>query len=369
MANLYDISTFADPLKALRRQLAVTADLQKILNATLMCDSPISKHLAGLPVLGAKTTSSRVFDGVEEKVLDLRSQLRVMTERASRAELQSEERAALNEEMFAKCEELRLEAQLHSILKRTTPCAHSRIRDDEDFRNSLVSGPIKAFVMSIDLRRSTELMLKARSPLLFAEFLQAVASSLSNTVMEEFGVFDKFTGDGILAFFPIEFSGVDAGYRAICAAARCHVEFADLYIKHRKCFDVILKDIGLGIGIDYGTVNITTIGDLTVVGTPVVYACRLGAAPAGHTYLNQTAYEEVCDKYDQNLLFEETSLEFKHEGAMVAYDVVKSHVDRVASKPDWLTKPVVAEDTTSKDVLIPSENAVPSSDGTARSLE
>jgi class 3 adenylate cyclase len=282
-------------------------------------------------LLGQLQASSGIRDTVDEEILSLRKQLREMSEKVNIAKSQ----IADADEQRKKISELLKKEQLQSILSRTSPDAHEQLLKDEAFRISLTTGSTDAFVMSIDLRRSTELMLKARSPELFAEFVQAVAMSLRTAVLAEYGVFDKFTGDGILAFFPVGFSGDDAGYRAIRAASRCHSNFSELYKEHRKCFDVVLRDIGLGIGIDFGQVNIATIGDLTVVGTPVVYACRLGAAPAGHTYLNQTAYEVVSEMYEQNMLFNETSLEFKHEGAMIAYDVQLSHVGRIPSRPKW----------------------------------
>ena len=94
------------------------------------------------------------------------------------------------------------------------------------------------------------------------------------------------------------FSGEDAGYRVVKAAEECHAAFTQHYSANRKCFTTILKDTGLGIGIDYGKVRLVRVrGELTVVGTPVVYSCRLGGAKAGHTLLNQPAYEEVFERY------------------------------------------------------------------------
>jgi adenylate cyclase len=72
--------------------------------------------------------------------------------------------------------------------------------------------------MAVDLRRSTELMLKSRRPELFAEFILYLAQQLRMIILNNYGIFDKFTGDGVLAFFTDFYSGCDSGFRAITAA-------------------------------------------------------------------------------------------------------------------------------------------------------
>ncbi len=90
--------------------------------------------------------------------------------------------------------------------------------------------------------------------------------------------------------FPEFFSGKDAGYYALAAADACHATFEKHYRAHRNSFRSVLKDVGLGIGVDYGECHLVLVaGNLTIVGSPVVYACRLGGAPAGLTLLNQPA--------------------------------------------------------------------------------
>ena len=55
--------------------------------------------------------------------------------------------------------------------------------------------------MSIDIRRSTELMLKARTTELFAEFMAGLCEQLQGLIRDKFGIVDKFTGDGLLVSF------------------------------------------------------------------------------------------------------------------------------------------------------------------------
>jgi class 3 adenylate cyclase len=140
-----------------------------------------------------------------------------------------------------------------------------------------------------------------------------------------------------LCFFPKFFSGEDAGYYALAAADECHSTFAKHYRAQRNSFSSVLKDIGLGIGIDYGNCQLVEVaGSLTIVGSPVVYACRLGGAPAGMTLLNQPAYEAISERHGGFVLLHETSIEIKHEGDLVAYTATLSRRDHRPLQPAWI---------------------------------
>jgi len=198
--------------------------------------------------------------------------------------------------------------------------------------------PLEAYVMSVDIRRSTDLMLKARTAKAYAGFITGLCNLLKEIVIAHHGVFDKFTGDGILAFFPKFYTGEDAGFRAVLAAADCHAAFAAHYELHRNTFVAVAKRVGLGIGIDRGDVHLVQVADgLTVVGTPVVYACRMGATLANTTLLNQPAYEEIARKYSEHCVLVETEFEVKHEGPVVAYGVVANGKEFAFPDPAWKT--------------------------------
>jgi hypothetical protein len=80
-------------------------------------------------------------------------------------------------------------------------------------------------------------------------------------------------------------------------------------------------------------------GGLTVVGPPVVYACRMGGAPAGQTLLNQPAYERISERFSANCFLRETELEIKHEGTTLAYDVTLSKVAYRPERREWCALP------------------------------
>lgn len=228
---------------------------------------------------------------------------------------------------------------LSHVLKKVESRAQDLLFESEAFV-SLFSNDrtCNAFVMSIDLRNSTTLMLKARESKRFAVFVTNLCNRLYDTILKHHGVFDKFTGDGILAFFPDFFSGEDAGFLALRAASECHDIFQQEYKRHRSGFISVLRDVGLGIGVDFGSVTLVSLwGGLTVVGVPVVYACRMGSAPAGSTLLNHPAFEAVFNKYSAYCTFVETCVDVKGEGQTIAYDVRLNGKPYEACPPPWDT--------------------------------
>jgi class 3 adenylate cyclase len=245
-------------------------------------------------------------------------------------------------------QELQAKEQLGFLLNRVSPEAQRALLERDEFRELFLSSrECRAFVMSVDIRRSTELMLKARTAEDFAQFTTTLCGDLMNIVLDSLGVFDKFTGDGVLAFFPDFYSGTDAAFRVVQAADRCHEAFKRHYHAFRRSFTSILTDVGLGIGVDFGSVHLVQMaGGITVVGAPVVYACRLSGAPPGTTLVNQPAYEVISDRFGAFCFTSETSLEIKHEGRMLAYEVRLNGRPHAIAAPEWAapsSKPDSAE--------------------------
>lgn len=237
--------------------------------------------------------------------------------------------------------ELEVKEKINHILSRINENGRQKVLNSPEFLDLFQDKtPCESVVVSIDIRRSTELMLKARRPDLFSEFITELSHQLSDCIINNFGIFDKFTGDGILAFFPKFYSGDQAIVRAIQAANECHRIFQKHYNNSRGCFSVFIKDVGLGIGIDYGNVTlVNTTNELTVVGIPVVYACRMSGAEAGKTILNQPAKEEVERLNKNQAKFIETEINIKNEGNALAYIVeLNSSVFKSLENPEWMTE-------------------------------
>jgi hypothetical protein len=126
---------------------------------------------------------------------------------------------------------------------------------------------------------------------------------------------------------------------AVNAAFEAHNFFNEHYINYRSAFSTVLLDTGLGIGIDFGEVAIARVANtLSIVGQPVVYACRMSGAPAGKTFLNQPAYDNIFNNFSGYLNFSEESIEFKHERNMLAYRIESNSKKIPIEPPEWTTE-------------------------------
>jgi adenylate cyclase len=243
--------------------------------------------------------------------------------------------------------DLQAKEKISHILPRINEDAKTKLLTSQDFLKLFENGTTcDAVVVSIDIRRSTELMLKARKPELFSKFITELSRKLSENIISNYGIFDKFTGDGILAFFPKFYSGDEAIIRAIKASEECHDIFNTHYHDSKGCFNVFINDVGLGIGIDYGNVTlVNTSNELTVVGIPVVYACRMSGAKAGDTILNQPAKEEIERLSSSQVKFTDTTIQIKNEGTAEVYKVdVNPSVYGKIPEPKWTNANEVIED-------------------------
>lgn len=288
----------------------------------------------------------RDFSGVlvahptlENEIGELRQKVDEQSQALRAEKVDSEEKQKRIQALEVTLGQLLEKEQLTFLLSRVNEEAQKALLESAQLREKFLSGgQTTAFVMSIDIRRSTELMLKARRPEDFAEFITILCTDLMKIVVDCYGVFDKFTGDGILAFFPEFFSGADAPYYALLAAKRAHAAFDRHYRAYRRAFNSVLKDTGLGVGIDFGSTHLVQMaGGLTLVGVPVVYACRLGGAPPGLTLLNQPAYERVSERISSLCFLRESELDIKREGMTLAYEARLNDKAYEPAPPAWLT--------------------------------
>lgn len=311
-----------------------------------------SSYYTPIPIAAGMTISPQAVFTVspaKEQLEDEIATLRIENSRLAR-EIATKTKAEQDytveiEKLKENAEQLSKKQTLQYLLARVHESAHSKLLGSDktsvEFRKRFEEPkPYSAVIMSVDIRRSTELMLKAKTPQLYADFITGLCAELTTIILRNYGVFDKFTGDGILAFFPEFYSGEDALYWSIKAADECHACFSQRYREKRNCFKSILVDVGLGIGIDYGVSHLVKIQDgLTVIGEPVVYACRFSGGEADQTLLNQSAYEAASSQFGEYINFQESDIEIKHEGKMLVYITTLSKKTYEPKLPDWLNSP------------------------------
>ncbi len=317
--------------------------IDQIASIKLSPDMPFGAVWKGEPSIISSyiaTPSTTLNEQIElqHEITKLKRELGNKIDELNEVKGDKEKKEAKIRRLEGKQRELLKKENLMHLIGRVNEKAREKLFVSKDFANLFdLNDVCKVVVMSIDIRRSTELMLKAREPKLYAEFITSLCKRLTDIIISNFGVFDKFTGDGILSFFPYFYSGPDATYYALKSADECHKAFSEHYEKHRHCFSTILKEVGLGIGIDFGDAYLTNINsEITVVGNPVVYACRFSGAEHGKTFLNQPAYEEVKSRYHDICQFKETDIKLKHEGRAVAYRFDSINYEAIEiDPPDW----------------------------------
>ena len=154
---------------------------------------------------------------------------------------------------------------------------------------------VETVVLAADIRRSTFLMREARNPNDFAETLNRFVSKAQARIFKTGGWFDKFTGDGFLAYWPFGADLVKTAEDYDAKRVRLLLQSAVRACSTAKAlFDDFNKDIiprfrlnsqnfpeaaGLAMGMDSGEVSLVCVaGDLTIVGPAVVGSVRMTSA-------------------------------------------------------------------------------------------
>ena len=125
--------------------------------------------------------------------------------------------------------------------------------------------------------------------------LNQLFPSLTRLIFDHKGTFDKFLGDGLMAFYGAPVSAEDDAQRAVETA----MEMQRLFGKMRKDPEIDMLGLGLGIGLHSGDAIVGNIGseqvmDYTVVGDVVNVAKRLqDIAHGGQTLFSENTYGQL----------------------------------------------------------------------------
>jgi class 3 adenylate cyclase len=157
----------------------------------------------------------------------------------------------------------------------------------------------RVFVLAADIRKSSQAMIEALDPLEYASTITSFVERSRQAVLDQNGIFDKFTGDGFLAYWPFDArTHLRVRRGSFEVTKSILVSFAEETMQRlRRNSQSLPSEVGLAFGIDEGLVSFVTIArDLTIVGPPVVGAVRMvGGATAGQIIANVHVGEEMRD--------------------------------------------------------------------------
>ena len=179
----------------------------------------------------------------------------------------------------------------------------------DELLDAIVDGqPLQMFVMAADIRESTMLMKEAVRFQDFARIMDKFVSAVRRGIGTPGGWFDKFTGDGFLAYWVVQQASTDEYQRRFVEAAGnlAHTANELIQLFHARVLEDFRRNsrnlsdgVGLAIGLDAGPGFLVEIaGELTLVGPPVVGAVRMVTAAAGpkeivsNVYLGEHLHDE-----------------------------------------------------------------------------
>lgn len=177
--------------------------------------------------------------------------------------------------------------------------------------------------VSIDLRKSTTLMEQVENRVIFARWLESLSEICRVIVHDHGGIFDKFTGDGVLAHFATDSVSDDAANAAdeinkiIYDAFVCGCELVRAVSVHLEALRPYLRiDIGaagptVGIAFDDASWALDRDGRPVVVGRGVVNACRLGSGPVNSVILANNLKHRLEHRVSSEILTSMQSCDVK----------------------------------------------------------
>jgi class 3 adenylate cyclase len=177
-----------------------------------------------------------------------------------------------------------------SMLLRQGPAAARDQLPSESIRELLSAGStaVDAIVVVGDLRMSTLVLKEAVQPSVFARFVVGFTEAVRGLANASGGWFDKFTGDGFVAFW-IPPKGPPTNLGALPDFCRTAHSAADSLLANlRRNSRNFPAGTGLSIGIDAGPCELVRVGEsMTIVGSPIVGATRMVEGASAHqTILN-----------------------------------------------------------------------------------
>ena len=193
------------------------------------------------------------------------------------------------------------------------PDWEERFQRDQLLDAIIDTTPLQMFVMAADIRESTLLMKEAVRFEQFAKIMDKFVSAVRSGIGTPGGWFDKFTGDGFLAYWIAPSTPKEEYQQRFVEAAGnlAHTAHELIELFHRRVLEDFRRNsrnlsdgVGLAIGLDAGPGFLVEIaGELTLVGPPVVGAVRMVNAASrpqeifANVYLGEHLHHEQDGVY------------------------------------------------------------------------
>lgn len=205
---------------------------------------------------------------------------------------------------------------------------------EKAMESSFMSGMSSSdtLVLVADIRRSQDLMTFGLSPNIYREKIMGFLTEVKNILRDDYGIYDRFTGDGFIAYFN-EFVcrlGDRDYYEMTLDACKRIQSFSEVFFDNwsRQIRKIPIEPIGLSIGIDSGVVDFKEVDEqLFAIGDACVWATRMcNAGKRGQVVFNNIPYHQIS-KYGQNGFSSEIHAETKNGESFKAFCVNLSMVN------------------------------------------
>ncbi len=223
-----------------------------------------------------------------------------------------------------------------------SPRQKARIKPWDDLANGDYP-TIKTATISVDLRQSTFAMESAINKKEYADWVEGFVQILRRITHDNSGVFDKFTGDGVIVhFIASAFEKWSTAEQALVRqAVKCGWEMMYAVREHLGDLRPLLSldnfrvGAAVGVAVDDAMWSVDRSGNPIVVGRGVVHACRANVTPAMTMSLTNRAYKMLCLSEGRDVPAEsvpfETKEYAKESGVLVT---------RLNEAPKGLCRPV-----------------------------
>lgn len=205
----------------------------------------------------------------------------------------------LNLEKFPSLSMSNMEGTLHTDYIKWNGHINYKVLEivNESFLKTISNSD--SIVIVADIRHSQDLMTYSPSPDLYEHYILKLSEQAQKIIKDEYGIFDRFTGDGFICYFNkfvSEKFGLDY-YESAISVCRKIREVADSIISEwvSKIRKVPSDPIGLSIGIDTGKVSYSEQnGNLYAIGDACVWATRMcSAGGSGDIVVNNIPYQHL----------------------------------------------------------------------------